>query len=249
MRKHTPLIGYLRRDPRHYRFPLPNSIWEYDLKPIEFVILSYLCYRHCHGDNSSAVSTEAISHAVHLTVDTVKKYLSSLVSRELITGEWSPAPTFHPADDRKFFTLPNEIFLLNLPFSAFMVYAYLLLIEDRRTHTCHPSYNTIAAATGMAKNTALKGIGVLLDAGLITMEESRYIDQHGMKWKGNNLYTILPTRQAVDIFHRRQLHRLELEAERRRARKRQEAYDHRHPRLTPCPPVSTVAAPSRASTA
>lgn len=249
MRKHAPLAVHLRCGPKHYRFPLPNSIWEYDLRPIEFVILSYLCYRHCHGDSSSAISAEAIAHAVHLTVDTVKKYLSSLVSRELITSEWSPAPTLQNTDDRKFFTLPNEIFLLNLPPSAFMVYAYLLLIEDRRTHTCHPSYNTIAAATGMTKNTAMKSIDVLLDAGLITMEHSRYFDQCGMKWKGNNLYTILPTRQAVDIFHQRQLHRLELDAERRRARKRQEAYDHRHPRSTPCPPVFTAAAPSRASTA
>ena len=103
-----------------------------------------------------------------------------------------------------------------------MVYAYLLLIEDRGTHTCHPSYNTIATETGMTKNTVMKSIGVLLDANLITMEHSSYFDQRGMKWTGNNLYTILPTQAAVDQFHQRQLDRLELDAERRRARKRQE---------------------------
>lgn len=73
-------------------------------------------------------------------------------------AEWSLAPTFQYAGDRKFFTLPNEIFLLNLLSSAFKVYAYLLLIEDRKTHTCHPSYNTIAAVTGLAKNTVIKSI-------------------------------------------------------------------------------------------
>ena len=112
---------------------------------------------------------------------------------------------------QKFFTLPNEIFLLNLSPSAFMIYAYLLLIEDRKTHTCHPSYNTIATETGLSKNTALKSIGTLLETGLITVAPSSYYDKSGMKWKGNNLYTILPINSAVDIFQQRQLRKLELD--------------------------------------
>ena len=242
MRKHTPIIGWPRRDPRHYRFPLPNAVWEYKLKPIEFVILSYLCCQHSHG--GANLSPEMIAKGIHMTVGTVKKYLSSLVSRELITDGWSLAPTFQHTDDRKFFTLPNEIFLLNLPPSAFMVYAYLLLIEDRRTHTCHPSYNTIAAETGMTKNTAMRSIGTLLDARLIAMEHSQYFDQHGMKWKGNNLYTILPTQMTVDQFHQRQLDQLELDAERRYVRKRQEEYDRQHPRAALCTPVAPSPAPT-----
>ena len=110
---------------------------------------------------------------------------------------------------------------------------YLLLIEDRRTHTCHPSYNTIAAETGVAKNTAMKSISTLLDAGLITMEYSQYFDKRGMKWKGNNLYTILPTQAAVGQFHQRQLNQLELDAERRRVRKRQERFARDRPHTTP----------------
>ena len=194
MRKYISIIGWPRRDPRHYRFSLPNAVWKYKLKPIEFVILSYLCCQHSHGGTS--LSPEMIAKGIHVTVGTAKKYLSSLVSRELITSEYALA--FQCADSRMFFTLPNEIFLLNLQPSAFMVYAYLLLIEDRRTHTCHPSYNTIAVETGMTKNTVMKNISILLDAGLITMEHSRYFDERGMKWKGNNLYTILPTQAAVD---------------------------------------------------
>lgn len=93
-----------------------------------------------------------------------------------------------------------------------MVYAYLLLIEDRKTRTCHPSYNTIASDTGLSKNTALKSIGTLLETGLITVEPSSYYDKSGMKWKGNNLYVILPIRSAVDIFHQLQLGKLELGA-------------------------------------
>ncbi len=110
-----------------------------------------------------------------------------------------------------------------------MVYAYLLLIEDRKTHTCHPSYNTIANETGMSKNTVLKSISILLETGLITVTPSSYFDKHGMKWKGNNLYTILPIGLAVDIFHQRQLHRLNLAAEQVRIRKQQDNDAH-HPR-------------------
>ena len=176
-----------------------------------------------------------VAKGVHLTVGTVKKYLTSLVNRVLITDGWSLASAFQNTDDRKFFTLPNEIFLLNLSPSTFMVYAYLLLIEDRRTHICHPSYNTIAAETGMTKNTAMKSIGTLLDAGLITMEHSQYFDKRGMKWKGNNLYTILPTQQAVDAFHQRQLDQLEMDAERRRVRKRQECFARDRPHAAPRP--------------
>lgn len=60
-------------------------------------------------------------------------------------------------------------------------------------------------------NTALKSINVLLEVGLITVKPSSYFDRHGMKWKGNNLYTILPIHLAVDTFHQRQLRKLELD--------------------------------------
>lgn len=231
MRKRRLSIGWPKRDSRHYRFPLPNAVWGYKLKPIEFVLLSYLCRQHAHGGIN--LSPKTIAKSIHVTIGTVKKYLSSLVDKGLIINEYTP--TFQCADDRKFFTLPNEIFLLILPPSAFMVYAYLLLIEDRRTHTCHPSYNTIAAETGVTKNTAMKSIGTLLDAGLITMEHSSYFDQRGMKWTGNNLYTVLPTQAAVDQFHQRQLDQLGLDAERRRVRKRQERFTRDRPHAAPRP--------------
>ena len=126
--------------------------------------------------------------------------------------------------------------------SAFVVYAYLLLIENRRTHTCHPSYNTIAAATSLSKNTVMKSARTLLEMGLITVESSSYFDKRGMKWKGNNLYTILPVRPAVDVFYQRQLHQLELDAERRCVLRRREEYDRRHPRAALCATGSAPAA-------
>lgn len=210
MRKHGLLIGWPMRDSVQYRFAIPNKIWDHKLKPIAFMIFSYLCY--CHSNHSAnMISPDDVAKGTHVTASTAKKYLSVLVNRELVSADWSLTSNLQCSRNEKFFSLPNEIFLLKLAPSAFIVYAYLLLIEDRKTHTCHPSYNTIATATGMSKNTALKSISVLLEAGLITVEPSSYFDKRGMKWKGNNLYTILPIHSAVGIFHQRQLRRLELD--------------------------------------
>ncbi len=222
-------IGWTCQDSKRHRFYLPNKIWECSLKPIEFIIFAYLCCYQSHHP-SDMITSEVVATGIHTTDNTTKKYLSALVNKGLITGEYSLAPDFRCGNGENFFTLPNEIFLLKCPPSAFMVYAYLLLIEDRKTHTCHPSYNTIAAETGMSKNTALRSIGTLLEMGLISVEASSYFDKCGMKWKANNLYTILPISLAVDIFHQHQLHRLDLAAEQVRIRKLQESDAHRHPR-------------------
>ena len=237
IRRSTP-IGWPRRDPRNYRFAIPNAVWEYHLKPAEFAIFSYLCYHR----STDTLTPEMIAEGVHLSVSTTKKYLKALVGRGLVTAEWSLALNNQYITSEKFFTLPNELFLLKLSPSAFMIYAYLLLIEDRRTHTCHPSYNTIAAATDLAKNTVMKGISTLSELNLITVEASSYFDKRGMKWKGNNLYTILPVRAAVDTFHQRQLRQLELDVERRRVIRRQQEYDRRHPRAALCTPAVAEAA-------
>lgn len=215
MRKNGVLIGMPMRDSTRYRFAIPNKIWDHRLKPIALMIFSYLCYRHSNHP-ADMISPDDIARGVHVTVSTAKKYLSVLVNNGLVTADLSLTSSLQYGNNEKFFSLPTEIFMLKLPPSAFMVYAYLLLIEDRKTHTCHPSYNTIATATGVSKNTAMKSISVLLEAGLITVEPSSYFDRHGMKWKGNNLYTILPIHSAVGIFHQLQLRKLELDVARSR---------------------------------
>ena len=229
MRKRYAPLGWPRRDPRHYRFPIPNVVWTCKLKPIEFVVFSYLCYHYTHGQDGIP-AVDVVAESVHLTTGTAKKYLNTLVNRGLVSAKWEITPRLQCTDGEKFFTLPNEVFLMKFSPSAFMVYAYLLLIEDRRSHTCHPSYNTIASATGLSRNTVMKSICDLLEAELITMEHSSYFDKRGLKWNGNNLYTILPVGTAMDRINQRQFRQLELDIERRRVRNRQEDYDRRRPR-------------------
>jgi len=135
MRKHSTFIGGPLRDSKRHRFSIPNEIWDQKLRPIEFAIFSYLCYYQSH-DLPDQITLQMIANSVHSTEITVKKYIESLIDKELIADGWLLAPSLQCNSCKNFFTLPNEIFLLKLPPPAFMVYAYLLLIEDRKTHTC-----------------------------------------------------------------------------------------------------------------
>ncbi len=233
MRKYRTPLGWPRRDPRHYRFAVPNEVWEYKLRPTEFLILSYLCYRQAHNREEKKLCVQVMADSLHLTTATVEKHLDTLVSKGLVNEDG--ALTLK-CEVGKFFSLPNEVFLLALPPSAFLVYAYLLYCEDRRTHQCHPSYRTIAGATSLSLNTVVKSVGPLADKGLIIVERSCWFNEQGMKRNGNNIYTILPTRAAVEDCHRRQLRRLELDAQRRCALQRQENYARRHPATASCGP-------------
>lgn len=240
MRKHRTPLGWPRRDPRHYRFAVPNEVWEYKLRPAEFLILSYLYYRQAHNREEKKLCVQVMVDSLHLTAATVEKHLSALASKGLVTEDGTLTLK---CEAGKFFTLPNEVFLLALPPSAFLVYAYLLYCEDRRTHQCHPSYRTIAGATGLSLNTAVKSVGVLTDKGLIIMERSYWFNEVGLKRNDNNIYTILPTRAAMEECHQQQLRRLELDVQRRRNLERQEEYNRRHPAEAPCAAEATETTP------
>lgn len=235
MRKHRVPLGWPRRDPRHYRFAVPNEMWEYKLRPAEFLILSYLCCRQAHNREGKAVRAKTVADSLHLTATTVEKHLATLVRKGLITENGTLSLTRKAG---KFFTLPNEVFLLPLPPSAFLVYAYLLYCEDRRTHQCHPSYRTIAGATGLSLNTVVKSVSILAEKSLITVERSCWFNEVGLKRNGNNVYTILPISEAVENYYQQQLRRLELDAQHRRALQRQENHARRHPTAAPCGPSS-----------
>ncbi len=215
-KRHVPL-GWPRRDPRRYRFAVPNEVWEYKLQPTEFEILSYLCYQQTHDRERKVVSAKAMAGGLHLTIATVEKHLKALVSKGLVSEGGTPALKCTVG---KFFSLPNEVFLLALSPSAFLVYAYLLYCEDRRTHQCHPSYRTIAGVTGLSLNTAAKSVGILAEWNLITVESSCWFNEAGMKRNGNNIYTIRPIWEAVDYYNEQQLQRLEADVERQRVQAR-----------------------------
>ena len=202
-------IQPLRRNPVRYRFALPNQIWVWKLRTPAFAVLAYLCWLHSHGDNSGVPDLGSLAVRLHMSPAMAAASLDELIRRGLITQDLTPMLPHSGGRAGRFFTLPNEIFCLDLGHGAIAVYAYLLCCENRRTHQCHPSYSTISAATGLAVNTVMKHVTKLTDKRLIIVERTSYIDNRGMKWNGNNCYTILPIRAAVEAFHRKQLEKLE----------------------------------------
>lgn len=193
------------RHPSTYRFPLPNDIWVQKLKPQAFAILAYLQYRSCRKIHGVPAIRE-LAMRTKMSVKMAELQVDILVDRGLMTSNL--LPTWTPPTAGNFFTLPDEVFFLNLGHGPITVYAYLLCCEDRRTHQCHPSYNTIADAAGLSVNTVMKYVTTLVDKQLITVEHTSYMDDKGMKWNGNNCYTILPIQQATDEFYQQAMNRL-----------------------------------------
>ena len=168
-----------QHDPKRRRFSLPNDIWKWGLKPQGFSILAYLCYLHTHCKNFIAPSADEVATQLHMSADMAAEQLSELNRCGLLDQHM--IPVFRNTS-KNFFSLPNELFFLNIGHGAITVYAYLLYCEDRRTHQCHPSYRTISAAVHLAMSTVIKHIAKLVDKQFITIQNTSYIDGRGMKW-------------------------------------------------------------------
>ncbi len=127
--------------------------------------------------------------------------------------------------NKNYFTMPNEIFSLGLDASEIAVYAYLRCLENRRTYQCWPSYTTIGNAVGRAKNTVMRYVDALAAQGLNYPEPTSVLTRSGFMPNGNLRYTLRPIREAVEIFHDRQIAAIERSAERQRVQRKLSAMD------------------------
>lgn len=100
--------------------------------------------------------------------------------------------------EKRFFPLPNELFILDLSPGEIAVYAYLMFCEDRDTYQCWPSYQTIGQRTGMSPNTVRKYVHALEAKRLIETEKTTVRGSDGKTKNGVLLYTIRPIQEAVD---------------------------------------------------
>lgn len=112
------------------------------------------------------------------------------------------------------FTLPNELFSLELNSAEISIYAYLLYCEDRKTHQCWPSYKTISKAVGLSLKTVKKYVTELVEKGLISTENTTVITKKGIKRNGSLRYTIRPIQEAVELHEQQKLRQLELDTAR-----------------------------------
>ena len=126
---------------------------------------------------------------------------------------------------KNYFTMPNAIFSLGLDASEIAVYAYLRCLENRSSYQCWPSYTTIGNAVGRAKNTVMRYVNTLVEKGLINTEPTSVLMRSGIKKNGNLRYTLRPIREAVELFHDRQMAAVERAAERQRVQRNLSAMD------------------------
>ena len=127
--------------------------------------------------------------------------------------------------NKNYFTMPNEIFSLGLSAGEIAVYAYLRCLENHSTYQCWPSYTTIGNAVGRAKNTVMRYVDALADKGLISTEPTSVLMRSGIKKNGSLRYTLRPIREAVELFHDRQMAAVEHAAERQQIQRKLSAMD------------------------
>lgn len=75
------------RKPAGNFFPLPNVIFGLDLLPGEIAVYAYLMYRENRQTHQCHPSYATIGRAIHMSPNTVRKYVSSLVENRLIYTE------------------------------------------------------------------------------------------------------------------------------------------------------------------
>ena len=113
-----------------------------------------------------------------------------------------------------FFVVPNEVFQLGLSAGAIATYCYLMSCENRRRgdkdrYTCYPSYTTIGRAINRSERSVYKYVQELVEAGLVSTEQTKVTTKDGRRWNGSLRYTMLDPRRAVELYHERQLAKLE----------------------------------------
>lgn len=128
----------------------------------------------------------------------------------------------HEVSKRKFFSLPDEIFLLGLNAGELAVYSFLRRCENRKTRQCWPSVKTIGKAVNMSGNTVRKYIHQLEERGLIASEPTTVTTKSSGRRNGNLLFTLSPIGEVIDEYYDQQMAVLEQTAARQRARRQAE---------------------------
>lgn len=129
----------------------------------------------------------------------------------IITG--SPARR-SPAESN-YFMVPNSALQLDLSGGEILLYSCLLYYEDRKTHTCYPSFREIGERIGMSKNTIMKYLRSLERRGLVETEQTLVWTQSGEIHNGTLKYHITPIVPIKDAYDENELEKLRKEAEMR----------------------------------
>ena len=86
-RQHLKFTRYPKRDAIRDYFPLPNEIFSLGLSTGEIAVYAYLMYCEDRKTFQCHPSYKTIGNAVGMSKNTVKKYVDSLIEKQLITAE------------------------------------------------------------------------------------------------------------------------------------------------------------------
>ena len=86
-RQHLKFTRYPKRDAIRDYFPLPNEIFSLGLSTGEIAVYAYLMYCEDRKTFQCHPSYKTIGKAVGMSKNTVKKYVNSLIEKQLITAE------------------------------------------------------------------------------------------------------------------------------------------------------------------
>ena len=199
-------LNYPSRNANHY-FVVPNRIHSYKLSPAAYVICLYLC-------RSNPVGCKKLAEDLKLSPGKVRKSVSELQSYRLVAEKegqiYLDGLLLPNAEMKNCFSLPKEIFYLDLPVGAIAVYGFLLMCENRDTYQCYPSYQTIGVGVGMSKSTVRKYVECLIDRQLIYTEPTSVWGSNGRKRNGTLLYTIRPIYEAIQHHANMQLEQMSM---------------------------------------
>lgn len=96
-----------------------------------------------------------------------------------------------------FVIIPREFFTLKSSANEFRIYMILLTYEDRKTHTCYPSFSTLAKAARVSRKTVMKYVHLLEEKRLIDIKHTKMYAKDGSVLNGNLEYHINPISWAV----------------------------------------------------
>ncbi len=115
---------YSKRDPIKDYFPLPNEIFYFGLSYREVAVYTYLRYRENRKSFQCYPSYKSIGKALHMSRNTVSKYVQLLVDKELITTK--PTSIFTKGNKK----LNGNLLYTILPIEQAKQYFYKHQLED-----------------------------------------------------------------------------------------------------------------------
>ncbi len=131
--------------------------------------------------------------------------------------------------DGHYFLMPNSVFDLELSTKAIAVYAYLMRLENRKTHLCWAKQETIGAAVGIKSPTTVRGaLTELEEKGLIYRDDGT-MNLNGKVVNGIQRFTIRPIDDAILNWQYEQIEKLTHAADEQKKLTLIENYNTQHP--------------------